>query len=259
MSWWTTVLGGALGFMLGGPLGAMLGVAFASNFSKGKSNFGGFAKNYNLGDQQRVQAAFFSSLFSVMGYIAKVDGEVSKSEILLAQQVMQQMQLADDMQKVAKELFNQGKGKDFNLDEVLEQFRAETHRRTHLVRMFLEIQIQATYADGVLDNKEHDALKYIAQKLHFPIHELENLIQQFAVASNHASKLTVDDAYVILGAEQGLTDKELKRVYRRLLAQHHPDKLVAKGLPEEMIKIAKEKTQEIISAYELIKKQRGMS
>ena len=111
MSWWTTVLGGALGFMLGGPLGAMLGVAFASNFSKGKSNFGGFAKNYNLGDQQRVQAAFFSSLFSVMGYIAKVDGEVSKSEILLAQQVMQQMQLADDMQKVAKELFNQGKGK----------------------------------------------------------------------------------------------------------------------------------------------------
>jgi len=44
MSWWTTVLGGALGFMLGGPLGAMLGVAFAGNFSKGKSNFGGLLK-----------------------------------------------------------------------------------------------------------------------------------------------------------------------------------------------------------------------
>ena len=71
MSWWTTVLGGALGFMLGGPLGAMLGVAFAGNFSKGKSNFGGFAKDFRPGDQQRVQAAFFSSLFSVMGYIAK--------------------------------------------------------------------------------------------------------------------------------------------------------------------------------------------
>ncbi|MGE4594728.1 MAG: co-chaperone DjlA [Gammaproteobacteria bacterium] len=258
MSWWTTVIGGAVGFMLGGPLGAMLGVAFAGNFSKRKSSFGGFAKNYNLGDQQRVQAAFFSSLFSVMGYLAKVDGKVSKSEILLAQQVMQQMQLADDMQKVAKELFNQGKSEGFNLDEVLEQFRTESHRRTHLIRMFLEIQIQATYADGVLDDKERDALKYIAQKLHFPIHELENLIQQFSVTSNHASKLTLDDAYVILGAEKSLTDKELKRVYRRLLAQHHPDKLVAKGLPEEMMKIAKEKTQEIIGAYELIEKQRGM-
>lgn len=258
MSWWTTILGGTFGFILGGPLGAMLGVAFAGNLSKGKSNFGGFAKDYHIGDQQRVQAAFFSSLFSVMGYIAKVDGKVSKAEILLAQQVMDHMQLADDMKKVAKELFNQGKQKDFNLDEVLEQFRLESHRRTHLVRMFLEIQIQATYADGVLDDKEHDALKYIAQKLHFSLHELESLIQQFSAASHSANKPTIDDAYAILGVDKDITDKELKRAYRRLLSQHHPDKLVAKGLPEEMMTIAKEKTQEIISAYELIKKQRGM-
>ena len=258
MSWWTSVLGGALGYMIGGPLGAMLGVAFAGNLSKGKSNFRGSASDYRPGDQQRVQAAFFSSVFSVMGYIAKVDGKVSKSEILLAQQVMQHMQLSEDMQKAAKELFNQGKQKDFKLDEVLEQFRTESHRRTHLVRMFLEIQIQATYADGVFDDKEYDALKYIAQKLRFPIHELERLIQQFSVASGKSSKLTIDDAYVILGADKSLTDKELKRAYRRLLAQHHPDKLVAKGLPDEMIKLANDKTQEIISAYELIKKHRGM-
>lgn len=258
MSWWTSVLGGALGYMIGGPLGAMLGVAFAGNLSKGKSNFRGSASDYRPGDQQRVQAAFFSSVFSVMGYIAKVDGKVSKSEILLAQQVMQHMQLSEDMQKAAKELFNQGKQNDFNLDEVLEQFRTESHRRTHLVRMFLEIQIQATYADGVFDDKEYDALKYIAQKLRFPVHELERLIQQFSVASGKSSKLTIDDAYVILGADKSLTDKELKRAYRRLLAQHHPDKLVAKGLPDEMIKLANDKTQEIISAYELIKKHRGM-
>ncbi|WP_416652196.1 co-chaperone DjlA [Candidatus Pseudothioglobus sp. Uisw_086] len=259
MSWWTSVLGGALGYMIGGPLGAMLGVAFAGNLSKGKSNFRGSASDYRPGDQQRVQAAFFSSVFSVMGYIAKVDGKVSKSEILLAQQVMQHMQLSEDMQKAAKELFNQGKHKDFKLDEVLEQFRTECHRRTHLFRMFLEIQIQATYADGVFDDKEYDALKYIAQKLRFPIHELEQLIQQFSVVSNNSSKLTIDDAYLILGADKNLTDKELKTAYRRLLSQHHPDKLVAKGLPEEMTKMANEKTQEIISAYELIKKHRGSS
>jgi DnaJ like chaperone protein len=167
------------------------------------------------------------------------------------------MQLSEDMQKVAKELFNQGKHQDFNLDEVLEQFRAECHRRTHLVRMFFEIQIQATYADGILDDKEHDALKYIAQKLHFPINELKGLIQQFS-ASKNTNQLTVEDAYMILGADKNLTDKELKRTYRRLLAQHHPDKLVAKGLPEEMLKLANEKTQEIISAYELIKKHRDI-
>jgi DnaJ like chaperone protein len=84
------------------------------------------------------------------------------------------------------------------------------------------------------------------------------LIQQFSVTSNNTNQLTINDAYVILGVDKSLTDKELKRAYRRLLSQHHPDKLVAKGLPEEMKKIANEKTQKIISAYELIKKQRGM-
>ena len=71
MSWWSKVLGGAVGFMLGGPLGAMLGVALAGNFSKGKSNFGGFSRDYRPGNQQRVQAAFFSSLFSVMAILLK--------------------------------------------------------------------------------------------------------------------------------------------------------------------------------------------
>ena len=257
MSWWSTVIGGAVGFMIGGPLGAMLGVAFAGNFSKRRAN-SGFNGNFGPGNQQRVQAAFFSGVFSVMGYISKVDGKVSKSEIVLAQQVMQHMQLSEEMIQVAKDLFNQGKQADFKLDEVLEQFRVETHRRTHLIRMFLEIQIQAAYADGIFDNSEHNALKDIAQKLHFPLHELENLIQQFAASKSGSKKTSVEDAYKILGAEESLDDKEIKRAYRRLLAQHHPDKLVAKGLPEEMQKLANEKTQEIISAYEVIKKHRGM-
>ena len=70
--------------------------------------------------------------------------------------------------------------------------------------------------------------------------------------------ISVDEAYKVLGIDKSYSDKEIKRAYRRLLAQHHPDKLVAKGLPEEMQKLANEKTQEIISAYEIIKKHRGM-
>ena len=124
--------------------------------------------------------------------------------------------------------------------------------------MFLEIQIQAAYADGVFDSSEHNALRDIAQKLHFPLHELENLIQQFSATKNGSKNISVDEAYKVLGIDKSYSDKEIKRAYRRLLAQHHPDKLVAKGLPEEMQKLANEKTQEIISAYEIIKKHRGM-
>ena len=104
----------------------------------------------------------------------------------------------------------------------------------------------------------YKALKNIAQKLRFPLHELENLIQQFAASQSSSKRTSIEDAYKILGVEESLSDKEIKRAYRRLLAQHHPDKLVAKGLPEEMQKLANEKTQEIISAYEAIKKHRGM-
>ncbi|MGB0734058.1 MAG: DnaJ domain-containing protein, partial [Pontibacterium sp.] len=66
----------------------------------------------------------------------------------------------------------------------------------------------------------------------------------------------LDDAYKVIGVEPEATDAEVKRAYRKLMSQHHPDKLVAKGLPEEMMQVAKEKSQEIQAAYELIKQSR---
>jgi DnaJ like chaperone protein len=67
------------------------------------------------------------------------------------------------------------------------------------------------------------------------------------------------DAYNMLYVEKSASDAEVKKAYRRQMNKHHPDKLTARGMPEEMIKLATEKTQEIKSAYDLIKKQRGMS
>jgi DnaJ like chaperone protein len=65
------------------------------------------------------------------------------------------------------------------------------------------------------------------------------------------------EAYAVLGVAASASNDEVKKAYRRLMNQHHPDKLVAKGMPEEMIKLATEKTQEIKAAYETIKKARG--
>ena len=64
------------------------------------------------------------------------------------------------------------------------------------------------------------------------------------------------DAYQALGVDPSCTDKELKRAYRRLMSEHHPDKLIARGVPESMMKVATEKAQEIQAAYELVRKQR---
>lgn len=262
MAWWGKALGGAFGFMMGGPLGAMIGMAFGHNFDKGLGSVMG-GEGLNIGDQQRVQAAFFTATFSVMGHIAKADGKVTADEIRLAEAIMDQMGLSGGIKDSAKKLFSEGRSNSFPLDDVLIQFKKESSRRSHLIRAFLEIQIQAAYADGTMDPAEHTLLLHICAVLNFPQASFVQLEQMIKAGFTGASgsirqntSLTLDSAYAIVGVNKNTSDKDLKKAYRRLMSQHHPDKLVAKGLPDEMIKDATQKTQKIKAAYEFIKQYR---
>lgn len=253
MSWWGKIAGGAFGFMLGGPIGAALGAVLGHQFDKGVS---GVAR-ISLNDQERVQAAFFTAAFSVMGYIAKADGRVSRSEIALAERVMSQMRLNAAQRHAAIELFNQGKSPDFSLDAVLDQLLQVSHRNRNLLRMFLEIQIQAALADGVVDDAEHRVLLHIANRLGFDEAQIRNILDMLRGGGVPGrARPSLDDAYRTLGLAPRADFDEVKKAYRRLMNQHHPDKLVSKGLPEEMIQVATEKTQKIKAAYERIKEAR---
>jgi len=264
MSWWGKIVGGTLGFMMGGPIGALLGAYAGHNFDSGLNQNFGTTSAFKLGSQQRVQAAFFTATFSTLGYIAKVDGHVSKSEINLAKSIMQEMQLSPELKKAAQQLFNQGKQSGFDIESVLQQLKREVSGRTTLIQLFLEIQIREANADGKIDSAELSVLKHLAAILGFNDYQLNSIISR--VQAGHAyqndfnqgqsSANAIANAYQILGLTKDCSEQELKRSYRRLMAQHHPDKLVAKGLPEEMIKLATEKTQEIKAAYDLIKKAR---
>jgi DnaJ like chaperone protein len=266
VSWWGKLLGGAFGYLLGGPLGALIGAALGHNFDKGLG--ASLRGQFDPGTQARVQTAFFTALFSVMGHLAKADGRVSELEIGLARDVMQRMNLNQEMRHAAIELFNQGKQADFPLEEVLEQFRRECLRRRNLMQMFVEILMHAAYADGALHTAERAVLEQVRMQLGFTAQEfshIEALVRnarhfrgagyrpEAAVSPQEALR----EAYEILGVDKTASDAEVKKAYRRLMNQHHPDKLVAKGLPEEMVKLANEKTQEIKQAYELVKKARA--
>jgi len=267
MAWWGKVVGGALGFVLGGPLGALLGGVLGHNLDRGLDSLSG-TEELDPGERERVQTAFFAATFSVMGHVAKADGRVSEREIALAEAVMTQMELSPDMRAAAIGLFHEGKSDAFDLDAVLEQFRRECHRRLTLMQMFLEIQIQAAYADGPPNASEDRLLLSICGKLGIPeflYRRLEQLVrfqQEFAGAQSRGGRQasptgpTLEQAYQVLGLTSKASDAEVKRAYRRLVSQHHPDKLVSKGLPEEMMKLAAQKTHEIRQAYELIMKQR---
>lgn len=269
MSWWGKIFGSAFGFALGGPLGALLGVALGHRFDKGYDRLmaeGGSTQ----ADVERIQSAFFAATFSVMGHLAKADGRVSEAEIQLAQNVMSQMQLDADQRRAAINLFNQGKDSGFDLDAVLHQFKQECHGRRNLIQMFIEILIATVLADGTAHKAERDTLHYVGKQLGFAPFIIDQLIQmaqaqqEFAYerargrTTSAASKSTLKAAYQILGVAENASNDEVKKAYRRLMNQHHPDKLVSKGLPEEMMKLATEKTQEIKQAYERIQHSRGM-
>lgn len=260
MSWWGKVIGGAFGFAMGGPLGAVLGAALGNYFDQGLDGVGPDAIGGGQSNE-RVQTAFFTAVFSLMGYIAKVDGRVTRDEISLAEQVMGQMRLQPAQRKLAIKLFEQGKQEQFPYEQVLEQFRRECQRRRNLIQMFLEILTATALADGRMEASERRVLESIAASLGYPAAAFEQLVSRlnaqfrFQEDANPADRLR--DAYKVLGVESGADSALIKRAYRKLMSQHHPDKLVSKGLPEEMMEMAKKKTQEIKSAYETIMSHRG--
>ncbi len=243
--------------MLGGPLGALLGASLGhsidSSFSRGARG------QYFPGGQERTQAAFFTATFSVMGHIAKADGKVSRQEINLAETVMDEMRLNNLQRKAARKLFNRGKQSEFDIESVLNQFRMECHRRVTLLRIFMEIQVQAAFADGRLDPKENRILANIARQLGFRSADLNRIINMVRGTGTDAAPdgQTASDLnpYDVLGITPDTPLPEIKKTYRRLLNQHHPDKLVAKGLPEEMIKLANQRTREIRQAWKNIQTQ----
>ena len=257
MSWWGKVVGGTFGFMLGGPLGALMGVSLGNYFDGGLN---AQSSRLGLGATERVQSAFFTTTFALMGYVAKSDGKVTRDEIVVAERVMSQMRLNTQQREVAIKLFNEGKRKDFPLEEILTQFRRESVRRSSLVQMLLEIIAATALADGTLHSQERKTLELIASKLGVSRARLDAVLARvsgqagFESADENRSKLAA--AYALLAIESTASMEEVKRAYRRQMSQHHPDKLVAKGLPEEMIDIATRKTQDIKTAYDLIRKTR---
>lgn len=264
MGWWGKLLGGAFGFMLGGPLGALLGAAMGHNFDRGLNGVG--HGPLPGGNQERIQTAFFTALFSTMGHLAKADGRVTDDEIDIARQIMAHMQLSPEQKQTAMHLFNEGKHPDFQLDDVMEQFRRECHRRHTLLQMFIEMLIATALADGVVHTQERTVLYRIADHLGFSHAQLDQLINMVAAQQQYAgggqaagTQTSMSDAYAVMGVSEDATDAEIKKAYRRLMNQHHPDKLVAKGMPEEMVKLATEKTQDIRAAYDQIKLVRKRS
>lgn len=224
-------------------------------------------------DQQTRQNVFFRTTFQVMGHLTKSKGRVTEADIVNANRLMTRMQLNDALKSAAQEAFREGKDSDFPLRGRLREFRQVCFGRFDLIRMFLEIQIQAAFADGLLHPNERQVLYVIAEELGISRGQFDQFLSMMEGGAQfggqhesyqgsyrqpgRAQGPTLEDACKVLGVRPQDDGPTIKRAYRKLMSEHHPDKLVAKGLPPEMMEMAKQKTQAIQQAYDLLKREKG--
>ena len=267
MSFAGKLAGAFFGYMLtGGSIwGALIGIYFGHMFDRGLSQ-GNFSTVFNnVRNRAEIQQVFFKTVFSLFGHIAKADGHVSREEIAAARNIMQQMRLDEAQTQQAIAYFNEGKQVEFYPDRCLNEFSQISHHNRALSQMLMEILIFGALADGKLDVNEERILLTIGEQIGFSRDAYQRLVQMvmgqqhFHQSGNgqaHYQQQSTEDAlkeaYAVLGISDSASKAEIKKAYRRQMNQHHPDKLVSKGMPEEMVKLATEKTQEIKSAYELI-------
>ncbi|AUZ78736.1 MULTISPECIES: co-chaperone DjlA [Aeromonas] len=264
---WGKVLGTFFGFLLGNIFGALLGLWIGHRFDRG------MGMSFRRAPTQQQQAVFFHATFAVMGHIAKASGQVTEQEIRVASNLMDRMRLSGEQRVRAQESFRQGKESGFPLRETLAEFRRASLGQRDILRFFLEVQLQAAFADGRVEADERAILQTIADELGFSQIELARILAMAEAQMNFfhrqqqggqgqqrqaPTKDRLKDAYQLLGVSEGDSDQEIKRAYRKEMSKHHPDKLAAKGLPPEMMEMAKEKTQEIQQAWEWIREARGI-
>jgi DnaJ like chaperone protein len=248
------LFGGLRGLVIGALIGYGAQVAFVSLLKRGL---------------QQGQGRFLDSTFAVMGALSKADGVVTRDEIQAAERVFDMLRLTPEQRVQAKDEFNRGKAADFDLDAEIDRFKGTIAiGRGPLLRLFLQLQCMAVAADGRVDAAEHAMLVRIAVRLGLTerdVAQLEALLRaggtrgagtQWPGGAPPRDRL--NDAYTALGLTSAASDADIKRAYRKLVSENHPDKLAAKGLPDSMRQVAEERTREINVAYDLVKESRGL-
>ena len=271
MNHWGKIIGAIGGYLLGGPAGAIIGVALGVIADKylHKNKPPSFA---HVSPQvlARMRQEFFTATFSVMGYIFKSSGKSDEAGYSYAGKVMDRMGLPEERWEEALLLYKQGKKPEFSLHDMVGKFYIACRDQPELLEMFVEILLFAALAEGEIRPIERKIILNICYQLDFSKADYDRLahiikadyLQRIRDSKRNRytnspnSKDALEGAYALLNTTPEASDEEVKRAYRRLTSRHHPDKLISKGLPDEMLKLAEIKTREIRAAYERIREVR---
>lgn len=270
---WGKLIGAILGYLVARIPGAIVGFILGYFFDEGLKQHSILSNLFSSKENRhKIQQVFFKATFTIMGHVAKSDGSVSEEEVQNVEAIMRQLHIDSESRTQAIQFFNEGKNNEFNLDDMLNELRTVCKKHKALLQVFIEIQLQAAYLDGVLVDSKRAILIYVSERLGIDrtlfarlnaMHQAEDKFREY-MRQQYQQKFqkmrstsTVAEAYKVLAIEPSASDAAIKKAYRKLMSLHHPDKLIAQGLPEEMIKMTTQKTVEIQKAYETIMEDRS--
>ncbi len=249
----------------GAAIGAVIGLLLYESVGFGRGA-GGARGTHSIS----ISDEFFRTTFELMGHVAKSDGRVTEAEIDAARRLMQELRLGPREIGIAIECFRNGKSAGYDAEGGVERLREACGQRHDLLRAFMELQLRAALAGNGISPPARTILLRVAERLgmsglEFAYLEASLRARQRSRGSGPdpgsrqaAGAGSLAEFYAELEIDPNITDQEVTKAYRRQMSRHHPDKLVANGLPESMAQVAKEKTQRIQEAYEGIRAARGM-
>ena len=253
MSWLGKMIGGTIGFALGGPIGAVAGAAFGHTFVDKKEDEylrsipgreGGLSSN------EEAQLVFFTAAFSMLAKISKADGRINEPEIRAIETFMtRDLQLDGAGQETAKNIFRQAKSSPEPFEAFARQFYAVFRYQPNIIELMMDVLLRVSAADGRISPGEEEMLLSAVRIFQYSQADYNRLKSRYVRKT--------DPYYAVLKCDESASDDQIKQKYRALVREYHPDKIEAKGLPEEFIKFASDKFTEIQEAYEHIRKERG--
>ena len=272
MQIWGKIVGAAAGFAVGDLVGALLGALAGHAFDyywgtvhrarMANREAAGAADDAGLrvdsipifadpGETRRI--AFATAVIVLAAKLSKVDGVVTRDEINAFKRIFR---IGDREVGDVGRIFNQAKTSARGFEPYARQIAALFSHDPVLLGEILIGLFEVARADGELNPAEVDFLRRVATSFGFDVSAFEQLRARFSATARDLSG--ADDAYAVLGVARSAPDEEIRRTYRNLVREHHPDRLVAKGMPEEMVERANRTLGAINAAYDRIAKERNL-
>jgi DnaJ like chaperone protein len=253
MGWFGKLAFGSLGMLIGGPLWAIAGAALGHALVDKKNEFARQTTRAipepKFGYAETTQAAFFISLFSILGKLSKIDGIVTKDEIEVVQDFIKGLPIDESEKQFARQVFNEAKNSPYRIDDFASQLYQMVQNQPTLLVSYFDLLFRLVAADGTFHPAEETALKRVKEIFNISDNQYEDLKAVYFD--------DLDKHYKILNCKPESTNQEIKSSYKKLVKDFHPDTIVSKGLPEEFTEFASSRFREIQESYEKIRQERN--